>query len=359
MKSRGVGVVTLLAVLAGCPSETPIGAKSVRRLKVQTAETQPEWVIRDLAGRVVSGESIQLSFRVGGQIERLSVRAGEAVEAGQVLATLDPKDLSVHRDRANAGLKGAQAALEEARAHRQRQEQLYVNEAISRADLDRARAAFEAAVSRHEQAQAEVRLASRNQGFAKLVAPAAGRVARRLVEAHQSVGAGDPVLVLERAGALEVELGVPDQLIDSVEIGAQVGIRIVPLDVNVAGTVVSVGVAPNVGGTYSIRAVPDDPVPHLRGGMAAEAKMKFRRWGVENIMLPLSAVVRAYELDAYVFVFDPKTSRVAKRPVTTGLIRRAQVVILDGLEGGEQVAVAGVSYLEDGLEVRATTSGRP
>ena len=348
-----------LLALAGCPAEEPLGEKSVRRLKVRTVETKPAWQIRDLSGRVVSGDTMNLSFRVGGQIAKIHARAGDEVVAGKVLAELDPKDLVLHRQQAQAALEGAKAALDEARAHRQRQEKLWENEAISTADLDRAKAGFRAAVSRHTEAAAGVQLANRHQAFSQLVAPAAGRISRRLVEPHQSVGSGDPVLVLERQGALEVEIGVPDQLIGSVEPGAQVAVRIEPLDAKVPGRVTTIGVAPNEGGTYAVRVALDHPVPHLRTGMPAEVTLRFRQWGFERLMLPLSAVGRAYDLDPHVFVFDPETQRVSKRSVTTGVIRRDEVVILDGLEDGEQVAVAGVAYLEEGLEVRPTETGRP
>lgn len=58
-----------------------------------------------------------------------------------------------------------------------------------------------------------------------------------------------------------------------------------------------------------------------------------------------------------VYVFDPDTSRVARRDVTVGGIRENMIVVLDGLEEGDRIASAGVSFLKDGQEVRLLDAG--
>ena len=88
--------------------------------------------------------------------------------------------------------------------------------------------------------------------------------------------------------------------------------------------------------------------------MTAEAILatKNEDW-TPGYMVPIQALLPAPEVNqAYVFVYDPKTSTVSKTPVHMSGTEHKKVIVLEGLAAGDIIAVAGVSFLADGMKVK-------
>ena len=92
--------------------------------------------------------------------------------------------------------------------------------------------------------------------------------------------------------------------------------------------------------------------------MAVEAAVDLAAPQATGFAIPLTAIIRDGSTDEgaengmSVYLFDPETSQVARRDVTVGGISENAIVVLDGLQEGDRIASAGVSFLKEGQEVR-------
>jgi len=226
----------------------------------------------------VDAHEVDLAFQVGGRIARLATDEGRPVQAGAVLAELDATDLALAAQRARAQadaaaralaslqagarpqeLRAARAALVQAQADRrladdqvERTRQLVAQDFLSRDQMDRARAAADAAAARVEQAQAQLallqagarrqdveraaaeadaaraaaELAERQLGHVSLVSPVDGLVSVRLAEAGQVVAAGQPVLRVAELTRPWVRAYLPGPALPRVKLGQRAEVRV-------------------------------------------------------------------------------------------------------------------------------------
>lgn len=204
-------VVLAGMLLAGCgqkESADPPAAPPVVRVAYLQPVAGQTWTA---SGTVRAQIESPLAFRVPGQIVSRPVSAGQRVKAGQLLMTLDPKDLREQLATAQAQLNSARAEAENAVAERERTRQLMEQKLISAQTFDRARTAADAALQRVAAAEAQLRQARNATGYADLIAPAAGVLLEILAEPGQVVGTGQAVAVLAQDGPREAEVFIPQE----------------------------------------------------------------------------------------------------------------------------------------------------
>ncbi len=97
-----------------------------------------------------------------------------------------------------------------------------------------------------------------------------------------------------------------------------------------------------------------DAPPSVLPGMTAEASLVLGGDDdTTSYLVPFSAIAAGDEPGhGYVFVYESSTSTVRRTPVVGKGVRDNRVMVIDGLEAGEIIAVAGVSFLRDGQKVR-------
>jgi RND family efflux transporter MFP subunit len=176
----------------------------VARIELASAESF------ELTGAVRALRETPLAFRIGGQIERRDVSAGERVSAGQVLFALDPRDVRQQVAAAEANLAAAKARATNAEAERKRADSLIDEGAVSQQEHDTAITAAANARESERAARAALEQARNAGAYADLVAPAAGVLMEVTGEVGQVVSAGMPVAVLAHDGDREVEVFVPE-----------------------------------------------------------------------------------------------------------------------------------------------------
>src|SRR5690606_114388 len=170
-------------------------------------------------GEVRAREETALSFRVGGKLVRRLVDVGDRVKRGQLLAELDPGDLQLQAQAAQAQLAAAEAELVRAAADKSRYEQLAAQQLVSRSALQAQEAMHAAAAGQARAARASLEVARNQAGYARLRAPADGVIALRQAEAGQVVGAGQAVFGLAGDGAREVAIALPEARMDEFSVG--------------------------------------------------------------------------------------------------------------------------------------------
>lgn len=332
----------LLFLLPACGKEEAGAAPqgpSVRVAAVVPLGTGPAI---EVAGRVEGKEEVRLAFKVGGIVQSIAVEAGDAVRAGQILASLDPVEFRAHVDQARA--EADKASRDLARA-----EQLNSKGVVSIQAMQDAR-------SQHSVAQAALESARFNLEHAVIVAPADGVVLAKLAEARETVAAGIPVLSFSRADSGWVlRAGLADRLAVQVQAGDPVVVTLDALPATpLQGRVARLGAASDpLTGTVEAEITLDPGAQSLVSGWIGRAQIQASHpaASANTLMIPANAVLEASGRSAHVYVWESQGSTVRRTPVTVGAIIGERVEVLEGLQAGQQVVSEGAAWLRDGATV--------
>lgn len=336
-------VVGLLALmLAACSSEAP-PPKAAQALPVRLATVRP---VSGSSLLVVSGtvrlkRETPLSFNTPGRIAAITVREGDRVAAGQVLARLDVTSL-------DATQASAQAEVVRARSDLARLEDLFRKGWVTAPRVEQARATMAAA-------QARLRAAGFDMGLAVLRAPSAGVVLSRPGEPGQIAQPGQPVLTIgEMNQGFVLRLPLADRDAARVKQGQPATVRIPALGAGVlSGEVSEVGARGDDGtGTFRIEVkLPANP--RLASGQIGQAELLLGpAQAGAPLIVPAPAVFAARADEGFVYVLEPVTRRVRQRQVALGDVAESGVIITSGLQPGEQVVTTGIDRLRNGQVVQ-------
>ncbi|HAC26768.1 MAG TPA: efflux RND transporter periplasmic adaptor subunit, partial [Marinobacter hydrocarbonoclasticus] len=185
-------------LVMGCSAEAPpLTQQTVYPVKLMTLEQAQSGTLNQYPGRVSASDHSELSFRVGGELTELAVKAGDTVEKGEVVARLDDRDARTRLENARSNFNLAQATFERMRISLERQ-------AISQARFDEAEAEYLSA--RAQLASAEDQLS-----YTVLKAPFDGVISRVPVDVFQVVSAQQAIAELQRPGSIDVSFQMPEQ----------------------------------------------------------------------------------------------------------------------------------------------------
>jgi len=315
----------------------------------------------DYAGSVRGRYETGMAFQVGGQIISRSVQAGDRVQAGQVLMTINPQDIAEKARQGDAGVAAAEAQLRLAEKNYQRYETLYQAEAVSALARDQQRAQYEAAKASYDNAVAQAAQGHNALGYTQLTANADGVIAAVSAEVGQVVGAGQTVLKLVQTEEYEVEINVPENRLEDVPVGREVVVSFWALKDKgsaVQGVVREVSsFADSISRTYRVRvALPQRPAG-LGLGMTANVRVP-ESGSAAGMELPLSAIYQDGE-KPQVWVVDKEKLTVSRREVQV-LSWGTDRVRVSGLKPEDIVVTAGAHKLHDGETVRlGAEAGKP
>jgi RND family efflux transporter MFP subunit len=335
--------------------EKPEIVEVVRAIKTITVSEQPAEKTRKFSGLVAAVDSSGLSFEVGGQVESVEVDIGDRVKKGEVLAVLDPEPYQLDVDAAEADLTKAKDNVTKTKAEYERQKRIFEQGAGAERYVEVTEYQYKAAKSAVNFQIAKLDLARRNLRKTKLPSPYDGVIAWRAVEPNEEVLAGQKILEINATGKMEVELAIPETAIDLIHIDDPVTLSFPTLPGETArGRITYIGGAAVKANAFPVKVELIDPSEKVKPGMTAEANLTIKE---ENAMagylVPIQALLPSPEPNrGYAFVYDPQTSTVKKTPVQSRGTADKKIIIEDGLEAGDIIAVAGVSFLADGMEVK-------
>ncbi|WP_198971186.1 efflux RND transporter periplasmic adaptor subunit [Xylophilus sp. ASV27] len=350
---RRPGVLALLALLslalAGC-SQKAAPEEPVRAVKLVTVAASTEGSGQVFAGEVRARIESQLGFRVGGKILKRQAEVGQRVQAGQLLAQLDPQDLRLAADAARAQVAAARTSYELAAADFKRYSALKAQNFISGAELERREATLRSAKASLDQAQAQLAAQSNQAGYANLVADAPGVVTAIDAEPGQVVSAGMPVVRLARDGQRDAVFAVPEDQVARFAAGQPVQVRTWASAAPLAGRVREVGAsADRATRTFTVKVALEDAAPPL--GTTVSVLPKAAAGAAPAVLkLPTSAL-RQEGGGTAVWVLDEKSMTLRSQPIVVGGVDGNQVIVSQGLAPGMRVVAAGVHVLTAGQKV--------
>lgn len=317
------------------------------RLAGESGDARPEY-----PGRIQSQKTLEMSFEVGGAIVDWNVEEGQRVEKGEVLARIDPADYLAKREASRAQLRLSEAEY-------RRESKLFASGSGTQRDLD-------VAIRRRDVDRAQLRVAQKAVDDTNLRALFDGIVARKLVSDFRSVQPRQPVLLLQDDSTLEVVVDVPEGDIAKkrgdelsrekwnematpmAELSSLRGQRF-PVKLKEFSTAADPS-------TRTFRATFTMERPESVGvlaGMTAKVILTGLLTTSEaDFLVPAAAVVSAPDATPFVWLVDEASMTVSAKPVEVGSMTGDRIVVTEGLERGDAVAMSGVHLLSEGAGVR-------
>ena len=343
--------LALMVVLAACGEEAKEAAPEIRPVRTVTVERRAAGVPVVLTGRIAAEDEARLAFRLPGRMIERNVNVGDRVEAGQLIGRLDAQDQQNALRAAEANLTAALGQAEEAESEFQRQRTLEERGFAARAVYERARQARQTTRSQVEAAEAQVRFARDQVGFAELHADAEGVVTEVGAEPGEVVQGGQMIVRLARQDGRDAVFDVPAQVIRNAPADPEIQVTLTEDPrISAVGRVREVAErADPVTRTFEVKVGLASPPPEMRLGATVTGRMEVNEG--EIISLPASAVTRQGS-DPAVWVVDPKAETVAMRAIDVLRFEPAYVIVASGVEPGDIVVTAGTQALHPGQKVR-------
>ena len=340
----------MLLVLAGCEASTAPAVKSNRPVQVQRVSFTNESSAREFVGVVRARHEIDLGFRVAGKIVDRTVNVGDRVRAGDVTARLDPRDIQLQVESAEAELSAAATNLAQAAADLDRYTTLRSNGYASIAEFDRKKSAKGEAEGRLERARRMLELARNQLGYTDLKADTDGIVTATFGEAGQVVPVGQPVIRLAQRGEKEAVVALPETWLAEAR-RSQATLRLWS-DRERSFIAVLRELSPQADAasrTYAAKFTIEGADDTVALGMTAIVTLA-QRMEAPVARLPLSAILNR-GTGPVVYLVD-RGGALIQRAVTVASFTEDAALITSGLTAGERVVTLGVQKLEVGLQVR-------
>lgn len=283
----------------------------------------------------------ELSFRVGGPIDRFDVYAGNYYKQGSIIAEIDPRDFRIRKEHTEAVYKQMKAEFE-------RIQKLYERNNISASQYEKTRADYTTA-------KATFDMASNELEDSRLVAPFNGYVGEVYIEKFQDVKATQPVLSLIDIDRLKIEIYVTQevastaQLLDSVEVRFDTQ----PDKVYKAKIAeVSKGTTRN-NLSYLLTALLPNPDGKLLAGMSGKVLLNIPSGSKDTgVVIPQMALCHRPTEGDFVWIVNESNDEVNRRKVKKGnLLPDGKVIIAEGLGSDETIVTSGLRFLSDGMKV--------
>ncbi len=379
-----VGVLSMWVVLTACgekidPGTTAAGDPGVVEAPVKTAEVTQSPFFYEAVGTVSARTASTVSSQLAGTVMAVHVREGDGVREGDLLVTLDERQVEAQLDRAEAALREArraetsalsalaasEAAAQLAEATFKRYRQLLEQNSVSQQEFEeiesrhlqaqagaaQTRAMLDAARSRVQQAEAGVREAGIAKKDALVRAPYAGRIVRRMIEVGDLAAPGTPFFIIEQEGQYCADLVLPERHIQEIRIGQEAKVVISALDnLEVTGQVGRIIPSADAGSrSFEIKVSLPQGLDGLKSGMFARVFVPFGGTGL--LLVPQSALVHEGQLTGLYVVDDRQIARF--RLVRLGQSIGGQHVVISGLAPGQRYVSDVPPQLKGGMRVES------
>lgn len=309
-----------------------------------------------VTGSLAPLERAELRARLEGDLVAVTVREGEPVRAGQLLARFEAVEEAGEQRSAQADVAAARSVLSTAQWNLEQTRELHREGAVPERDVRLAEQEVSAARARVAAAQSRLAGTSSTVSDTRVLAPTSGVIERRLVNPGEHVNRGATLFTLVRGDVLELAASVPERAAASVQPGQTV--RFTAGGREFTGRVARVN--PSVdAASRAVRVYVQVPNADgaLRAGSFATGRI-VARTVPDALVVPATALREGREGEGP-FVYRVQGDEVGVAPVTVGLRDEGAglVEIVDGLAESDRVIVGNVGLLGRGMKVRMAGAG--
>ncbi len=356
---RGVLALLVVLLLIRCSQEQAPKEEVIRPVKYQVAGTASGERVRTFSGIAKAADEVALSFRAGGIITQVNVSVGDRVRKGDLIARLDNVEALLSLEKSVSALNSAQSDMNTAKNELDRVKALYEQNSVSLSDYQATRNSYQIALSQYESAERNKRIQETQVSYGYIYSPQDGVIADTDGSVDESVSSGHQFATLNAGEGMQIEAGIPENLINQIAMGMEVSIKFSALgDQTLTGNVLEIAqITAQGAATYPVKVDIIDPPGSIRPGMAAEVTFRFggnREETSSELVVPIKSVGEDGDGN-FVFVIESEDGQVGvvkKRQVAVGLISIEGFQITSGLSEGELIATAGLETLLDGQKVR-------
>lgn len=346
-------MVLASGLLSACsvPHEPPPAA--ITRVVFMTVGEAEEGALRQLTANIEASQRAELSFRVAGKLQEITISEGDSVTEGQVLARLVQHDF-------RTALVDREAAYRRAAADYSRAGQLIDDGYITRREYDQLKSRYRQTRAQWEQAKLEL-------SYTTLSAPFDGVVARRFVEKHEEITLGRPIFSLRSSDMVDVKINVPESLMILAEADAERSSedRVVVTasfsarpDLHYPLTFKEIAhAADRETRTFEVTYMMPQPEEiNVLPGMTASVTVVLPNLQGAIYRVPVRAVIGNIAMEPRVWVLDEQSMTVSSRPVKVGRMQGGDIEIMEGLDVGDKLVTSPSNFLLEGQKVEITPS---
>ena len=305
-----------------------------------------------LSGPLKAVRSAAVKAKVAGELQGLTVREGDSVRAGQVIARIDNTEGLARVRQASEQAEAAQAQVAIAQRQRDNNQALVNQGFISRTALDTSLANLDAAQASHKAALAALDIAKKGLADTELRAPINGQVASRLVQNGERVGLDARIVEIVDLSALELEAALAPADALAVRVGQKAELTIEGAPLRVPATVARINPTAQAGSRSVLAYLQLHTTDGLRQGLFAQGQL--RTGQTQGVAVPLSAV-RTDKPQPYLQLV--RDGKVVHQTVTLGARGRVldeDWVAVAPLNAGDQVLRVAVGALREGTAISLT-----
>jgi len=334
-----VALTLLLLYLEGAlgggkvePGVTPLPSASTGDAATAAVVEEEIADVVDWPGTVTARVTADVAPTVQARVLEVRVQAGSAVRRGDIIATLDDRDLAARTQQGGAALAAAEAQAQQAEADLRRARLLFQKQAFTQQDLDAAEARAKTARAQAAQARDALTEARVRLGETLVRAPFDGVVATRLVDPGDTAGPGQPVAVLQDPSALRVEADLAEGCAAALAIGLELPVLVGTPPVEMRARLDELApVADPRSRTRRVKATLLGDGTLRPGAFVA---LRLACGSHRGLLVPAAAVWRSGQLETVRIVVD---GAPRLRSIRTGKAVGDRVEVLSGLHAGDQV----------------------
>ena len=323
---------------------------------VLTVKTQALALGLPVSGALKATQSAFIKARVAGELVALNVREGDAVQAGQVVARVDPTEYQARQRQAQQQADSAKAQVDIAQRQYDNNKALVDQGFISQTALITSQASLNGAKATYMAAVAALDVAHKALDDASLKAPFAGQIAQRLAQAGERVAVDARIVEIVNLSQLELEAALPASDAAQVRVGMKAKLQVEGLSAPVEASVLRINPSAQAGSRSVLVYLGVAGRNGLRQGLFAEGALGTQT--VQAMAVPLSSV-RTDKPQPYVQVLE--NNAVRHVPVKTGARTEVQgqtLVAIEGLSEGAQVLAGSAGAVREGVQVKFTAAAR-
>ncbi len=355
-------IVVSTLMIQGCDKEPVEEKQVIRPIRAMQVADVTQFRQRQFPGIAKATQEVDLAFRVSGPLTEFPVNVGDLVSKNDVVARIDPRDYQVQVNNARGQLDRAKAKVKRAEADYNREMKILSEDAgaTSMAAVERKEAFKDQARAEVSSVQATVASTRDRLSYTYLRAPFDGIVVSTYVENFEDVQAKKPIVRIVDDSKIEMIINIPESLISFASQATNIEVVFDPFPtVKIPAEIKEVGTeASKSTRTYPITLIMDQPsdikiLPGMAGKATGESSSTEDAQIATGIQVPLTAIFSPDDIEkTYVWIIDKESKQVTRREVTTGSLKDSGIIVTQGISTGEWIAIAGVHYLREGMDVK-------
>jgi membrane fusion protein, multidrug efflux system len=331
-----VFLAIMIAVIMSCGSNKKEEAAPVKRIKVSVTAVARAKNIYDLeySGSIEASQTIPLTFKTSGTVEKIYVEVGDIVKQGQLLASIDKSDVQNIYNTMLAKYQQAKDAYD-------RLKTVHDNGSLPEIKWVEMKSNF-------EQAKSMLDLSKNNLESCNMLAPTDGIIGSRNIEPGQSsLGLSAPFKLVKIENVF-VKISVPENEISKIIKGQKAAFSVSALNgKKFEGIITNVSpVADMISRTYTAKILVKNAGLELKPGMVCDVTLNFSK-GVISLVVPYKAVSKDSNGKNYVFVVSSDNQTVKRQFITVGQYNDEGIEVMNGLTEGQTIVCEGSEKLSD------------